>query len=129
MAAEVEAVIAALRVSLEEAQKSHATFWKISTANRWINQLPGARFGRWRRLKLSRLTGGDIHRTEFIGHVRAVLAYLEANREAVGRTRTWWPMRGASNLTQATGQTPAPARPPTKPVNLLRVRKPMPGVH
>jgi hypothetical protein len=41
MAADVEAVIAALRVALEEAQKSDEDFWKVEAANRWVGQLPG----------------------------------------------------------------------------------------
>jgi hypothetical protein len=42
MVTDIDAVIAALRVALEEAQKSNETFWKVNSANRWINQLPGA---------------------------------------------------------------------------------------
>jgi|SRR5665647_1714400 len=130
MAADVDAVIAALRVALDEAQKSSATCWKISTANRWINQLPGAGLGRWRQLKLSRIGRGEISRTEYIGHVRAVLAYLDANREAVSRPRTWWPAQRRATPTHSANPAPAaPVRTPAKPINLLRVRKPMPGVH
>jgi len=48
MAADVEAVIAALRVALEEAQKSDDATWKVEAANRWIEQLPRSWTGRWR---------------------------------------------------------------------------------
>ena len=98
MSGDVDAVIAALRVALEEAQKSEETFWKVRAANRWINQLPGAWLGRWRHLRLAAAAeygSGIVERDEFIGHVRAALAYLETNREAIRSMRAWsWPPRG-----------------------------------
>jgi hypothetical protein len=42
MSNEVDAIIAALRVALQEAQKSEEAFCKVQAANRWIDQLPGA---------------------------------------------------------------------------------------
>ncbi|MGE5512892.1 MAG: hypothetical protein ACM31O_16765 [Bacteroidota bacterium] len=98
MAGDIDAVIAALRIALEEAQKSGETFWTVKSANRWINQLPGAWAGRWRHLKLAPEYShdGSIGRRAFIGHVRATLAYLEANREAIRSMRIWsWPLRRA----------------------------------
>lgn len=67
MAADVDAVIAALRIALDEAQKSSEVHWKTKTANRWINQLPGAWAGRWRQLKLRGDLDGEVRRTEFVG--------------------------------------------------------------
>jgi hypothetical protein len=96
MARDVDAVIAALRVALDEARKDGDLYWKVRNANRWINQLPGAWTGRWPHLKLSGDLFGQIYRTEFVGHVRATLAYLESNREFIRVTRIWsWPFKRA----------------------------------
>ena len=131
MAGNVEAVIAALRVALEEAQKSEERFWKAEAANRWIAQLPRAWTGRWRKLRLSADSTGDVDRLEFVAHVRAVLAYLETNRDQNPRTSKWWPgrTRSASTPPAKVTQAAAPVQAAARPVNLLRVRKPMPGVH
>jgi hypothetical protein len=129
MAADVDAVIAALRVALEESQKSDDVSWKVEAANRWIEQLPGAWSGRWRKLVLRGDDWGNADREEFVGHVRAVLAFLEANRAQIPSSRKWWSPRRRSNAAQAAAAPAAAAPPPTRPVNLLRVRKPMPGVH
>ena len=43
----VDAVIAALRIALREAEKGDRTHWKAKASNSWINQLPGAWMGRW----------------------------------------------------------------------------------
>ena len=127
MAADVEAVIAALRVALDEAQNSDDTYWKSEAANRWIGQLPGAWSGRWRRLKLHADASGDVYREAFVGHVRAALAFLEASRSQIAPSRKWWPMRRRGNA-QAVAKA-EPQAPSTRPVNLLRIRKPMPGLH
>ena len=127
MAADVEAVIAALRVALDEAQNSDDTYWKSEAANRWIGQLPGAWSGRWRRLKLHADASGDVYREAFVGHVRAALAFLEASRAQIAPSRKWWPMRRRGNA-QAVAKA-EPQAPSTRPVNLLRIRKPMPGLH
>jgi len=94
MSSNVDAVIAALRVALNEAERSQESWWKVRAANRWINQLPGAWIGRWWQLKLwAEIGEGMISRANFIGHVRASLAYLEANREEIRSTRLWpWPL-------------------------------------
>lgn len=104
MANGVEGVIAALRVALREAEDSCAIDWPVEAANRWINELPGARVGRWRNLIID--DGSDVPREEFVGHVRATLAYLEANREMIGAApRPWlWPFRRSR-------PSPAPAAP------------------
>jgi hypothetical protein len=47
MASDLEAVIAALRVVLREAEMRTNLFWETHVVNRWIGQLPGARWGRW----------------------------------------------------------------------------------
>ncbi|KAB2943892.1 MAG: hypothetical protein K8F92_19580 [Hyphomicrobium sp.] len=131
MAANVEAVIAALRVALEEAQKSEERFWKVEAANRWIAQLPGSWTGRWRKLVLGGNSSGDVSREEFVAHVRAVLAFLDANRAQIPASRKWWSPRRRSPAAQPSVQATAapPSHSPARPVNLLRVRKPMPGVH
>ena len=97
----VDAVIAALRVALEEAEEATDINWPVKSANRWINQLPGAWFGRWRHLKLSSEYWdgwvGTVSRKRFVGHVRATLAYLETNKEEFERTGVWyWPFPAPS---------------------------------
>jgi hypothetical protein len=94
MSSNIDAVIAALHVALEDAERSQEHWWKVRAANRWINQLPGAWMGRWWHLKLwAEIGEGLISRARFIGHVRATLAYLEANREEIRTTRLWsWPL-------------------------------------
>ena len=129
MAADVEAVIAALRVALDEAQNSDDTYWKVEAANRWVGELPGTWKGRWRKLKLRGDGSGDIFRELFVGHVRATLAFLEANRAEIHSPRTWWPMRRRNSATQAVAKSEPQAAPSARPVNLLRIRKPMPGLH
>ena len=84
----VDAVIAALRIALEEAEKSQDYSWKVRNANRWIDQLPGSLLLRWRHLKLVS-DSGQVTRLEFVGHVRATIAYLAANREAMQSWRFW----------------------------------------
>lgn len=130
MAADVDAVIAALRVVLDEAQKSEEPFWKVESANRWISQLPRSWSGRWRKLVLKGDTGGDARREEFVAHVRAVIAFLEMNRQRIPASRKWWPLRRRGSVVPAgANPTVATAPSPARPVNLLRVRKPMPGLH
>lgn len=129
MAADVEAVIAALRVALDEAENSDATYWKSEAANRWIGQLPGAWSGRWRKLKLDADASGDVYRDAFVGHVRAALAFLEASRGQMAPSRKWWPMRRRSGATQAAAKSDSQGGTSARPVNLLRIRKPMPGLH
>jgi hypothetical protein len=130
MAADIEAVIAALRVALDEAQKSDENFWQVSAVNRWIDQLPGSWRGSWRDLKLAGDTAGEVDRERFIGHARAVVAFLEASRTPTPQVRKWWSLR-RRNYTPLPATQPAatPARAPAKPINLLRIRKPMPGLH
>lgn len=85
MTSSVDAVIAALRVALAEAERSREIIWSSREANRWIAQLPGAWLGRWRNLRVKGTLGGhdNINRTDFVSQLRATLAYLEANREQV----------------------------------------------
>jgi hypothetical protein len=92
--AKVDAVIAALRAVLKEAENRTTTYsWKTKTVNRWINRLPGAWMGRWRHLKLRGDFDREVSRSDFLGHVRATLAYLENNRDEVqsARPRSWLP--------------------------------------
>lgn len=78
----IGAVIAALRTVQEAALRGGVTHqWDVRVVNRWIARLPGARWGRWRQLKLrgpsydrrSVLTG------DLVLHLNSVLAYLEAS--------------------------------------------------
>jgi hypothetical protein len=98
MGSDVDAVVAALKIALDEAQGSAAAQWKAKAANRWVARLPGAWLGRWRHLKIEPGHWGQVDREEFIGHVRAVVAYLETNREAASRTFAW---RRHRTVTQA----------------------------
>jgi hypothetical protein len=83
----VDAVIEALKIALEEARKAtDEDYWEAENANRWINRLPGAWMGRWKDLKLK---GYTVDRQAFVGHVRATLAYLETNKDAIRSIRTW----------------------------------------
>ena len=45
--------------------------------------------GRWRHLKLRADYDGKIRCDQFISHVRATIAYLDANREAIQSVRFW----------------------------------------
>jgi hypothetical protein len=93
MASDVDAVIAALRIVLHEAETRASEFWwKTHLVNRWINRLPGAWRGRWRHLRLRGDIGDRAKRTNVISHLRATLAYLEINRETIAaKRRSWWP--------------------------------------
>ena len=93
MASDVDAVIAALRTILGEAETRVSEYrWKTHVVNRWINQLPGAWTGRWRHLKLRSDFQRSAPRADLISHVRATLAYLETHREVIGsERRSWWP--------------------------------------
>jgi hypothetical protein len=82
----VDAVIAALRAVLRDAELTSGTL-PTNIVNRWIGQLPGAWRGRWRRLKLRGNAFGNAPRDAVIAHVRATIAYLEAQREALGQKR------------------------------------------
>ncbi len=97
MASNIDAIIAALRVALKEAETGHGFYWEVQAVNRWIDQLPGAWMGRWRHLKLMGDSGGYALRDQFMGHVRATIAYLEVNRDAIAAQRAWsWAMSSAS---------------------------------
>jgi hypothetical protein len=130
MATDIGAVIAALRVALEEAQRSDAAHWSTDAANRWIGLLPGSWKGRWKSLMLrGDVTSHLVHRHQFIGHVRATLAFLEASRAQLPASPKWWSMRRRGDGVQATAKAEPQGAPSTRPVNLLRIRKPMPGLH
>lgn len=85
MTSSVDAVIAALKVVLTEAERSRDSHVDVRDANRWIDQLPGAWFGRWRNLKMRPQPYSEsVTRSDFVSQLRATLAYLEANRERIG---------------------------------------------
>ena len=89
MSKDVDAVIAALRIVLREAETRTDHYWEIHIVNKWINQLPGAWWGRWGQLYLESDSFGRAVRANLITHVRATLAYLETNRDAIAAQRSW----------------------------------------
>lgn len=99
MSTDVDAVIAALRTVLQEAEDREGDYWwNTHIVNRWIDQLPGAWWGRWRRLRLRGDSGdSDAKRDNLITHVRATLAYLEANRDAIASRRLRLPAAPAQS--------------------------------
>ena len=105
MPSDVDAVIAALRVVLHEAETSTNFYWETHIVNKWIYQLPGARWGRWRELRLRPDCDDSAVRPNLITHVRAVLAYLETNRVTIAARRSWWPFR--RRATNAAPEVPA----------------------
>ena len=105
---DVDAVIAALRAVLRDAELTSGTL-PTNIINRWIGQLPGAWRGRWRRLKLRGNAFGNAPRDVVIAHVRATIAYLEAQREALGQKRRWWRFSRAQKRPTARADF-APAR-------------------
>jgi hypothetical protein len=105
---DVDAVIAALRAVLRDAELTSGTL-PTNIVNRWIGQLPGAWRGRWRRLKLRGNAFGNAPRDVVIAHVRATIAYLEAQREALGQKRRWWRFSRAQKRPTARADF-APAR-------------------
>lgn len=80
MAVSINAVIAALRTELQQAERSHDVWVKTNRCNRWIGQLPGGRW-KWRNLLLTGDSSGEVQRASFITHVKASLAYLETIRD------------------------------------------------
>jgi hypothetical protein len=104
MSNDVDAVIAALRMILHDAEQRNYPWWKVHVVNSWINQLPGAWRGRWRYLKLrgDNYDGDKAIRANLIAHVRATLAYLEVNRDAIKAKRVWrWPARKVASAAAA----------------------------
>ena len=131
MADKGNAVVSALRVALGEAEGSQDIWWKVQSANRWIDQLPGGLLGRWRHLKISGDSAGEVRRLEFIGHVRATIAYLVANQELV-RSRhlfSWstarlWAARKAPPIdTEFEEVPPSEAKRLPKPSKAVRIVK------
>ena len=126
---DVDAVIAALRVVLHEVE-THTNFsrtnayWKTHIVNKWIYQLPGARWGRWRKLRLRPDNGDLAERQNLIMHVRATLAYLETNRETIAAHKPWWSFgRRATNPVPETPAAPVKEKPapPQEPQEAPRV--------
>ena len=117
MLSDVDAVIAALRVMLREVE-THTKFsrtkayWETHIVNKWIYQLPGARWGRWRELRLRPDCGDLAERPNLIMHVRATLAYLETNRETIAAHKPWWSFgRRATNPVPETPAAPVKEKP------------------
>ena len=92
MSGDVDAVMAALRIVLHEAEtRTYDTWWKTHVVNRWIDQLPGGWRGKWRNLRLRADSGFEATRTNLITHVRSTLAYLETNRDVIAAQSSWRP--------------------------------------
>ncbi len=91
---DIDAVMAALRIVLREAEHTSGPV-PVRVVNLWIGQLPGAWRGRWRRLKLRGDSFGRVPRDTLISHLRATLAYLEAQREVFAKQRRWWRSKAA----------------------------------
>jgi len=91
MAKSIDAVIAALRIVLEEAETQQE--WEsfdVVAVNRWVAMLPGAWRGRWRSFDLAPDYSSEAaYRETFIAHVRATLAYLENYHDAPPSRRFW----------------------------------------
>lgn len=109
MSQDIDAVIAALRVALSEAQQSAALWWRVEASNRWIRQLPGWWAGRWGNLILQGDILGEVPRQEFIGHVRATISFLKPSgltsmRREVGGG-LWFPRK----MPQPTSSEPVEA--------------------
>ena len=83
MAATVDAVIAALEVALNEAEQSEESHLKVAASNRWVALLPGAEDGKWKQLLLDGDDDGEVSQADFVAHVRATLAFLETDRDAM----------------------------------------------
>lgn len=94
MTSTVDAVIAALRVVLQETEYSQEEEVLAEVANRWISELPRPWFaaGRWNNLKIDTY---DVPRDDFIRHVRATIAFLEANREQIVANTIWFARKKA----------------------------------
>ncbi len=90
MGSEIDAVISALHVELEEAERSNDYAWQVERSNRWIRQLPGGRLRFYNLHLYSDPYTDTVSRPRFITHVRATLAYLEAKRNiAAARPARW----------------------------------------
>jgi hypothetical protein len=104
VASHFDSVLAALRQVLREAERrGHQSYWDAKIINRWIAQLPGAWWGRWRRLKLKGdFTLGLVERSDFISHLRATLEYLETYRRVQSKTAE---PEGRSEFTPSNDET------------------------
>ncbi|MDX2307892.1 MAG: hypothetical protein NW216_06625 [Hyphomicrobium sp.] len=111
MANEIDAVIAALKVELQQAEKNTCAFWKYERCNRWIRQLPWVLVNRWSNLELHGYSDGDVSRHDFITHVKATLAYLETKRgQANFLPSAWlWPF---TDFSRSAGNRPTQADEP-----------------
>jgi hypothetical protein len=80
MSTDADAVIAALRVVLQEVERRDDDMWEPEIVNKWIHQLPGD----WAKLELETDDGTFAERENLLLHVRATLAFLESHRDAGG---------------------------------------------
>ncbi len=114
MSTDIDAVIAALKVVLQTVAAGSSTDqWEVKLVNRWINQLPGAGWGRWRQLKLKgpSYSPKQVYQEDMVVHVQATLAYLETNRETIAAERPWWPFgRRTQRAAQARAVKEVPAQ-------------------
>ena len=99
-------------------RRSEEDLWKVYSVNRWIELLPGTWMGRWRDLKLKGDDTGEADREQFVGHVRAVIAFLEASRTPAPRSRKWWSLRRRSTTASRPPRRRQhrPVRPPSRSI-------------
>ncbi len=81
--ANLAAVISALKSAHADAlSRPSEHWWSPNTANRWVYQLQSDMAANWRHLVIeSGRHDGWLSRGEFIGHVAAVIAFLETHRQ------------------------------------------------
>lgn len=117
-----EAVMCALRTVLVEAEaRQGQLWWETHIVNRWIDQLPGAWRGKWRRLRLSPDSGESATRANVVTHIRATLAYVEAGVEESGWTWRWWPqLRGRAATQAAASAAPVEGSEKSRPSGCTR---------
>lgn len=112
---------------LHEAEtRTYDTWWKTHVVNRWIDQLPGGWRGKWLHLRL-RADGSlfEARRDHLITHVRARLAYLETNRDAIAAQSSWWPFgRAAPRVAAKPEEVAVKERPATGHLHAEPTTKP-----
>jgi hypothetical protein len=69
--------------------------------------------------------GNTAYREDLITHVRATLAYLETNHDAIAAERSWWPSRKAGTAAAAkTDEVAVKTKPAAAPVRVEPTTKP-----
>ena len=83
--ATIEAVTAALKAALDNAESSDEDDWDVAAANRWVVQLPPEQFANLSQLQLEPYDdAGQVPRHVFVAHTSATVAFLEAFAKSSG---------------------------------------------